>query len=148
MIGRILVGLLSAAAACASWAGRPHTSADTPVAMATVPDSIYADILPRDHALIPALDRAYSDLESAMAPYGCTSCHAPDLSTGGRRARTRHAMQLLDSRRAIEAMLEANMMPPETAEHGAGIADETARAVLLQRAKSFRALGDAAVASW
>ncbi|MDQ3338712.1 MAG: hypothetical protein M4D80_26400 [Myxococcota bacterium] len=109
---------------------------------------MFADILPRDSALIPALDDAYRDLELAMRPHGCAACHAPDLETGDRRERVRHAVMLLDTRRMLEVMVEANLMPPETDEHPAGIADETQRARLLLRLRTFRALADAAVASW
>ena len=39
-------------------------------------------------------------------------------------------------------------MPPETDEHAAGIVDEAQRARLLLRVRTFRALADAALASW
>lgn len=111
-------------------------------------DSLYTAVLPRNNPLIPALDAAYRELDAAMQPFGCATCHAPELATGGHRARVRHAVQLLDSRRAIEAMVDANLMPPADDSHPAGIADSAARANLLRHAKRFRALGDAAVASW
>ncbi|MBA2538415.1 MAG: hypothetical protein H0V17_02165 [Deltaproteobacteria bacterium] len=111
-------------------------------------DSVFADVLPREHPMIHALDDAYRELEVAMRPHGCTRCHAPDLVLGNRRTRIRHAMQVLDLRRSIEAMVEANLMPPPTAGHPAGIADDAARARLLRRATAFRTLGDVALASW
>jgi len=110
-------------------------------------DSVFANILPRDHVLIPALDDAYHDLELAMRPHGCAGCHAPDLATS-HRERVRHAVMLLDTRRSLETMLEENLMPPETDEHSAGIADEVQRARLLHRVRAFRSLADAAIASW
>jgi hypothetical protein len=151
MVIRIVAALLTVAAACATWTGRPMVSAQThPVPqLASRPDeSMFADILHLDHPLSPLLDRAYQDLEAAMRPHGCTSCHAPELATGGRRARLRHAAQVLDTRRAIEAMVDANLMPPARDGHPAGIADEAARALLLRRARVFRTLGDDALASW
>ena len=111
-------------------------------------ESVYASILPPDNPFAAPLDAAYRELDAAMQPHGCASCHAPELATGDTRARVRHAVQLLDARRAIEAMVEANQMPPADGEHPAGIADPAARALLLRRAKVFRLLGDAAVARW
>ena len=150
MIVRVVVALVTVAAACATWSGRPAISASSSAVLADPPrrDSVFVEVLPRDHPLIPALDNAYRELELAMRPHGCAGCHAPDLATGGRRAQIRHAVQVLDLRRSIEAMVEANMMPPPTTEHPAGIVDDAARALLLRRAKSFRTLGDTALASW
>jgi hypothetical protein len=149
MVARVVIGLVVAAAACATWSGRPAISAGSAVVLESQPrDSVFVEVLPRDHPMIHALDDAYRDLESAMRPHGCTGCHAPDLATGDRRARIRHAVQMLDLRRSIEAMVEANLMPPPTADHPAGIADDAARGLLLRRARSFRTLGDAALASW
>jgi hypothetical protein len=149
MLGRLVLALAAMAAAvaiiCSSWPERTHASAALRPEHRT--DSVFEDILPRDNPLIPALDDAYRDLELAMRPHGCAGCHAPDLGTS-HRERVRHAVMLLDTRRALEEMLEANLMPPETDEHAAGIPDEIQRARLLHRVRAFRALGDAAVASW
>ena len=150
MLGRLALGLAAMAAAVAivytTWPERtPASAAPRPAPRS---DSVFADILPRDHALVPALDDAYREVELAMRPHGCTGCHAPDLATGGHRERVRHAVLLLDTRRSLEAMIEANLMPPESDEHAAGIADGVQRARLLHRVRAFRALADAAVASW
>jgi hypothetical protein len=111
-------------------------------------DSIFAEILPPGNPMISALDTSYRDLELAMRPHGCNGCHAPDLVTGGRRERVRHAVMLLDTRRALETTLAENLMPPSTDDRPAGISDRIDRARLLHRARSFRALADAALASW
>ena len=153
MLGRLMLVLVAMAAAvaiiCTSWPERTHGSAaPQPEQSGDRSDSVFADILPGDSALIPALDKAYRDLELAMRPHGCAGCHAPDLDTDERRGRVRHAVMLLDTRRSLAAMLESNLMPPETDEHPAGIADEVQRARLLHRARVFRALADAAVAAW
>ncbi len=149
MIERLALALAAMAVAvavvCTTWPERTHASV-APRTVAT--DSVFAQILPLDSALVPSLDAAYRDLERAMQPHGCTSCHAPDLETGGHRERVRHAVMLLDTRRSLESMLEANMMPPETDDHAAGIADNVERARLLHRVRVFRALADAALASW
>ena len=148
MLGRIALGLLSVAAACATWSGRPHAGSVVTTAQIEPTTSIFAEVLPRDHPMIAALDAAYRELELAMKPHGCVRCHAPELAGGGRRAEIRRAVQVLDSRRAIDAMLEANLMPPETKGHPAGIADGDAHAGLVRRAKIFRTLGDAALSTW
>ena len=109
-------------------------------------DSVFADILPRGNPLVPMLDDAYVELEREMRPQGCMDCHGPDGD--GHRARVRHAVMLLDNRRAIEMVLDANEMPPERDGHAAGIDDEVGRARLLYRVRVFRALGDAALATW
>src|SRR5215207_8525009 len=129
MISRIILGVVAAAAACASWNGRPQAAAEpTFEVTARAPRaSIYG---------VPALDSAYRELETEMRAHGCMACHTPS------------ALQLLDSRRSIEAMLEANLMPPATDDHAAGIPDADARAGLLRRAKVFRSVGDATVANW
>jgi hypothetical protein len=150
MLGRLALTLAAMSVAvaiiCTSWPERTYTSpAPRPEHRG---DSVFADILPRDNALIPALDTAYRDLELAMRPHDCVGCHAPNLATGNRRDRVRHAVMLLDTRRSLEAMLEANMMPPETDEHAAGIADEVQRGRLFHRVRTFRALADAALATW
>ena len=147
MLGRLALTFAAMAAAvafiCSWWPERTNASAAP-----RTEDSVFAQILPRANASIPALDDAYRDLELAMRPHGCASCHAPDLETGDRRERVRHAVMLLDTRRSLEAMLEANLMPPETDEHPAGIADDTQRARMLHRVRTFGALADAALASW
>jgi hypothetical protein len=120
-----------------------YTSCPEQVRPARRTDSVFADILPRDNALIPALDEAYRDLEIAMRAHGCVGCHAPNLDTGGRRERVRHAVMLLDTRRSLEYVLEQNLMPPQT-----GITDDVERMRLLHRVRAFRILADAAVASW
>lgn len=136
---------VAVAVVCATWPEHTHASAP---ARTVATDSVFAEILPSDTALIPSLDAAYRDLERAMQPHGCVGCHAPDLETGGHRDRVRHAVMLLDMRRSLEAMVETNAMPPDTDEHAAGIDDEVERARLLHRVRVFRALGDAALASW
>lgn len=149
MIERLALALAAMAVAvavvCAVWPERIHASAPL---RTVATDSVFAEILPSDNALIPSLDAAYEDLERAMQPHGCVGCHAPDVETGGHRERVRHAVMLLDTRRSLESMLETNMMPPETDEHAAGIANDVERARLLHRVRLFRALGDAALASW
>jgi hypothetical protein len=150
MLGRLLFALAAIAAIAiifASWPERMTASASSTPREVTS-ESVFSDILPKGNALIPMLDDAYRDLEFAMRPHGCAGCHAPELDDGGHRARVRHAVMLLDNRRSIEAMVDAKMMPPETDEHAAGIADEVQRARLLYRVRAFRALGDAALASW
>jgi hypothetical protein len=148
VLGRLILALVAMATAvaiiCTSW---PHPASSEP-ASAQPRDSVFADILPPDNVLIPALDDTYRDLELAMRPHGCADCHAPDLMSGDHRERVRHAVMLLDTRRSLETMLEENSMPPETDEHPAGIANEVDRARLLRRVRAFRVLADAAVASW
>ncbi len=150
MVVRVAVVLLVVAAACATWSGRPAVSAGVSLSSAEPKprDSLFAEVLPRGHPMIQALDDSYRELEVAMRPHGCTRCHAPDLATGSRRAQIRHAVQVLDLRRSIEAMVEANLMPPQTSDHPAGIPDDAEQALLLRRARSFRMIGDAALASW
>jgi hypothetical protein len=149
MLGRLVLAFALMAVAVAiiytSWPEPTHASA---APLIERDDSVFADILPPDNPLIPALGDAYRDLEVAMRPHGCAGCHAPDLATGGHRERVRHAVMLLDTRRTLEGMLEANLMPPEADDHPAGIADEVERARLLRRVRTFRALADAAIASW
>lgn len=150
MMGRITLGILSAVAAYASWSGRPSvTDAGdrVPVQVRVASRSVFADVLPPSNPMIPALDATYRDLEDALRPHGCIGCHAPELADE-RRAVVRRAVQVLDMRRSIEAMVEANLMPPETDDHPAGIGDDVERAHLLRKARAFRAIGDAALATW
>jgi hypothetical protein len=149
MIGRALLSLVSAGAACATWNGLPPSSPH-PVAVAEAApirttDSIFSELLPRHNSMIPVLDRAYAALELEMRPHGCSRCHAPDDPSQDRGARVRHAHHLLAARRAIVPMLRANLMPPATDEHPAGIADDAARERLILRAEAFRVLGDQAL---
>ena len=149
MTGRVVLGIVTIVVVIATWSkGLPHAVAHEPAHRTGDATSLFAAVLPRDNALIPALDAAYWELDAAMRPHGCLGCHAPELESGGRHARVRHAAQLLDSRRALEEMLDANLMPPEADGHAPGIADEPLRRALRRRAKVFRALGDAAFATW
>jgi hypothetical protein len=143
MIARCLVSLVSVAAACATWTGLPGDAAtvrDTQVAER----SVYARRL-RDTPAVRELDRAYAELEVAMRPHGCARCHAPANPASDHAARETHAWALLESRRAIVAMLEANLMPPATRERPAGIEDPVARSALIQSARTFLRVADAAI---
>jgi hypothetical protein len=150
MLGRLVIPLAVSAAAvaiiCTTWPVQTHASAAARPALAS--ESVFAAILPRDHPLTSALDTAYRDLELAMRPHRCAECHAPDLESGVDRDRVRHAVMLLDTRRSLETMVEGNLMPPASDDHAAGILDEVERGRLLHRVRVFRALGDAALASW
>ena len=110
-------------------------------------ESIFAELLPRDNPLIPALDRAYADLELAMRPHGCARCHMNREPARDHGARIQHAAHLLGTRRAITPMLQANLMPPATDDRPAGISDPTTREQLVQRARTFQILADYALES-
>jgi hypothetical protein len=145
MIGRVLVSFASAAAACATWAAVPKASSPHASIELVAPDSTFAALLAHDNPMIPALDRAYDDLELAMRPHGCAGCHSEADPTTDREARVQHAHHLLASRRAIVAMLEANLMPPARSDQPAGIADPMVRVALIWRARVFQLVGDAAL---
>lgn len=146
MIARALLSLACAGAACATWNGLPASSPH-PVAFAQARpvDSIFVGLLPRDNPMIPALDRAYADLELEMRPHGCMRCHAAGDAARDRAARVRHAHHVLTARRAIVPMLRANLMPPATDALPAGIPDDAARERLITRAETFRLIADYAL---
>jgi hypothetical protein len=148
MFARTLIALAATCAvACVAWAQAAHPEAAPKTVERPRSPSVFAELLPRDNPMIPALDRAYADLELAMRPHGCVGCHAPDDPVRDRSARVRHASQLLSARRAIMPMLRANLMPPATDDHAAGIADPSAREELIERARTFQILGDYALES-
>jgi hypothetical protein len=141
MFERCLISFAIIAVACAAWGGLPR---DATRADRVRPTSVYAGRL-RDRAMVPELDRAYAELELAMRPHGCARCHAPGDPPTDRAARAAHASALLESRRAIVPMLEANLMPPATLDRPAGIADPAERAVLIRRARAFWLAAEAAI---
>src|SRR5207302_2093179 len=95
---------------------------------------------------VPALDQAYRDLEAAMRPLACTSCHAPDnLAKQNPLELFSYPNQALQSRHRIVQMLEANAMPPIGASGMPGIADPTVRANLLALAHAFESAADDAL---
>lgn len=89
-----------------------------------------------------ALETAYRDLEGAMRPYFCTSCHNPaNPANMNPLVFFTHPSQALVARHDIVKQLEANAMPP-----GTGIKHDAARQNLIRLAQHFAELGDKALA--
>jgi hypothetical protein len=93
------------------------------------------------------VDRAYRQLEVALRPHGCVSCHAADAPANDNPVELfRHPGQALRSRHTIVRILEENAMPPVGVDGLPGISNPAERAKLLALARAFEIAADDALA--
>lgn len=104
--------------------------------------TLYSYLFSGSNPHVAALDAAYRDFEETMRETDCTMCHDPANSQMTRHLELlNYPNQALAGRHDVIRMLRLNSMPPM-----AGIPDEHAREVLIQKAAVFAAAGDDALA--
>ncbi len=110
--------------------------------------SLYDYVLSKPNPFAARLTEAYHALESRMRKHHCDVCHAPDDQGGAQQLDLLvFPNQALSSRHAIVEQVTDDQMPPDNdLDLPAGIADPAERDSLLDRARSFEAAGDAALA--
>jgi hypothetical protein len=109
-------------------------------------NTLFQNLFSAANPHVPALEKAYRQLEEGMRPYNCTGCHVPNNPAGMNPLELLvYPNQALAARKAIIHELEENKMPPETATSDAGIADPKAREQLLTLARDFAAVADRAL---
>ncbi len=112
-------------------------------------NALYTYLFSKDNPHVPALDAAFRALEQKLRAHNCMVCHSPD--NGPAMAQLElfsYPNQALTGRHRIVAQLRENLMPTQDPPRGftQGMADEAARAQLLELAKRFADLGDQAMA--
>jgi hypothetical protein len=111
--------------------------------------TLYQYLLSPGNPHTRALDSAYRALESEMRGSSCLICHAPDnFAKVGSLEFFNYPNQALFSRHSIVMHLERNTMPPRdnTLDLPLGIEDPDTRTRLLELAREFERIGDAALA--
>jgi len=103
--------------------------------------TLFSALFSADNPFTAELDASYRALAVGLREQSCLSCHAPNNPANMKPLELlNYPNQGLSGRHGIVAMLEQNRMPPTV-----GIADDTMRLSLLDRAREFARLGDLAL---
>jgi hypothetical protein len=110
-------------------------------------NALYQTLFSAGNPSVEPLEAAYRAFEEVQRPSACVACHDP--SNRGKVSPLElfsYPNQALTGRHDIVRELSANAMPPATATAPAGITEAARRQVLLDLARRFAELGDAALA--
>ncbi len=109
--------------------------------------ALYRRLFSPSNLNVAPLDRAFRAFEAESRQYNCAGCHRPDNPAGQRQLEMFcYPNQALASRHTIVRAIEDNRMPPPSLPGTpSGIADEHKRHRLLELAREFETVADAAL---